>query len=242
MPPSGKVTSKVWETVWRELENDGWLCVKHGEQQRNHYLLPLGEECRDNVRAGSYVKSITAADGSSRAVYRTRGEVAAHVRLENGDLSAILASSNVSPAVRSRHVPKKHERREPSTATRAPSTHAAQKRELGESSSQPAPATATRSGRTVKQLRPLEAPGANGEAQLMATSDKGSDKGSDRGNDTPRTTVQMRAETVARNSTQPAKKQRPNNDARTAQLLRWTTVDGHAAISTKENGAVRQLP
>lgn len=227
MPPSGK----AWETVWRELENEGWLCVKHGEQQRNHYLLPLGEECRDTVRAGTYVKSITAADGSSRAVYRTRGEVAAHVRLGNGPLSAILASSNVLPAAHSLHAPKRRERGEPSTATRAPPTHVAQKREL-EESSQPAPATATRSGRTVKQLRPLEAPGANGEAQLMATSNKG--------NDTPRTTVQMRAEIVARSSTQPAKKPRPNSDTRRAQRLRWTS--GHSAISTKDNGTVRQLP
>ena len=83
-------------------------------------MLPRGEDCRDNVRVGNYVKSLTAADGSSRAVYRTRGEVATHVRLQNGPLSAILVNSSASPAAYSLHAPQKRARREPSTATPQP--------------------------------------------------------------------------------------------------------------------------
>ncbi len=176
MPSSGH----EWAAVWRELQSAGWLCVKHGEQQRIHYLLPPGEECRSNVRNGSYVRNITTADGSSRAVYRTRGEVLQHVGKR--PLSAILASPNTLPAAPSLRALKK-----PAASS---SMRTASKRRPAELEPVSVQATtATRSGRTVKKLRPLEAPGANGEAQLMSASDQSSES--------PRTTVQTKVDSVA---------------------------------------------
>ena len=212
MPPSGQ----VWETVWRELENEGWLCVKHGERQRNHYLLPLGEQCNASVRTGSYVKSITAGDGSTRAVYRTRSEVEKHVQLTRGPLSTILASPNLPNVPPARFVlaPKKRSLPEPTSEPASTTTT----KSLAPASD-PTSTTATRFGRRVKKACPLEAPGANGEAQLMIVHQRSSDS--------PRTTVQMRAESVAQPRTKTAKIQRTNSGNR---ALRWSL--GHAAISS----------
>lgn len=206
--------------MWRELQSAGWLCVKHGEQQRNHYLLPLGEECRDNVRNGSYVKSITADDGSSRAVYRTRGEVEQHVCLGKGPLSAILASPNVLPAA-----PPVHTQTKPA----APSVRAPNKRGPAEPAEEPmsvGATTATRSGRTVKKLRPLEAPGANGEAQMMNAGEKSIDSST-------RTTVQIRAESAARASMH-VQKQPTSCVARSEVFLVEAVLDSRRVGSTVE--------
>lgn len=213
MPHSGK----AWQSVWQELENEGWLCIKHGEQQRKHYLLPLGEQCNANVRAGSYVKSITATDGSTRAVYRTRGEVEKHVRLTKGPLSTILAATDISSPVLV-----SQKRKLPTQASEPSSTTA---KKLPAPASKPTPTTATRTGRTVNLL---EAPGANGGPQLRLTSQ--------RANDLPRTTLQTGAKIPAQSSTKSAKKQRANSEA---HALRWSPTS--AAIKTKENGTVRQL-
>lgn len=77
--PGAKGSSGDWEAVWTQLTSRGWELRKHGEQRRSHYLLPKNEKSKLSCRVGSYVKQLTAADGTRRAVYRTRGEVMAHI-------------------------------------------------------------------------------------------------------------------------------------------------------------------
>lgn len=75
--PARDVSARDWEEVWAKLQTEGWELLKHGEQQRAHYLLPDGHDA--SCRVGSYVRRLTARDGSKREVYRTRGEVMHHV-------------------------------------------------------------------------------------------------------------------------------------------------------------------
>lgn len=73
------VGPREFEEVWTKLKSRGWELQKHGEQRRSHYLLPINQKCKPSCRVGSYISQLTATDGSSRAVYRTRGEVMHHI-------------------------------------------------------------------------------------------------------------------------------------------------------------------
>eukprot|EP01046_Picozoa_sp_COSAG06_P023589 COSAG06_NODE_1881_length_8148_cov_4.613617_8_plen_632_part_00 len=81
VPARTLATARAWKELWLDLEPKGWLRVQHGEEQQEHYLLPVGEFCFPNVRLGSYVRTINAKDGTVRAVYRTQEEVQKHVSL-----------------------------------------------------------------------------------------------------------------------------------------------------------------
>eukprot|EP01043_Picozoa_sp_COSAG02_P021547 COSAG02_NODE_1097_length_14589_cov_6.159075_7_plen_590_part_00 len=74
--PARDVSTREWEELWAQLQKEGWELLKHGEQRRSHYLLPDGHDAP--YRVGSYVRRLTARDGSKREVYRTRGEVMHH--------------------------------------------------------------------------------------------------------------------------------------------------------------------
>eukprot|EP01043_Picozoa_sp_COSAG02_P102975 COSAG02_NODE_38990_length_422_cov_0.950464_1_plen_92_part_10 len=87
----GRAVSKedCWEEVWAKLQKEGWEMLKHGEQLRSHYLLPDGHTA--SCRNGSYIRRLTAKDGSLRAVYRTRGEVMHHIGKAGGTIKKVAA-------------------------------------------------------------------------------------------------------------------------------------------------------
>lgn len=95
----GRAVSKedCWEEVWAKLQKEGWEMLKHGEQLRSHYLLPDGHTA--SCRNGSYIRRLTAKDGSLRAVYRTRGEVMHHIGKAGGTIKKVAAPAKKMSSV-----------------------------------------------------------------------------------------------------------------------------------------------
>jgi hypothetical protein len=79
----------AWRTLWQRLEAKGWACVHLGERQQEEcFLLPPGEAACLTDGA-----SVTAEDGSVRAMYYTRREVQMHLQIVARGAEAIEQQS-----------------------------------------------------------------------------------------------------------------------------------------------------
>jgi hypothetical protein len=179
------------------------------------------------------VRTIYASDNTPRSCYRTRHEVEKHLAIGG---PATLRSKDQSPRATPSHS-------SAATTFARPKAAPAGFRIVAQApkkAMRPEPAVISRSGRTVKKSRPLEAPGALGEAQSVHH-ERFSSSMTLYLQPTPRTLPQ---------SSPRAKKQRNNNNGNgrrsptsstravaPKETLRWTA--GHKSISIKDNGAVR---